>query len=416
MKTDTTVLGVTISLLLLALPAAASDYTLGIFGNANEDETINMQDVTYTELIILEYRDRTDLADAKYDGKINMQDVTQIELIILGREKELTLIDTADRTVTVKKPVERIIIVNRNVLETMRSLKATGNIVGVTRAVTTDNIFFPEFSDFPSIGSGKTPDFERILELQPDVVFYYGTQWPDRLEEIDGILHDADPGIAVVAFDCFKPEWYIEETRKLGYILDKGEEAAKFIDFYEGCKMPIMEIVEGISEEDKPKVCMLRKFYTTYGVGSVEHQMIVAAGGDNVFSDLFSTGAAVDAEEVIERDPEFIIWIHRWAGGYLLDVDDTAELEAMKEEVMNRPELQKVPAVESGNVYVVTNDVYRGARDFVGIGYLAKWFYPELFEDLDPKATHQEYLTRFQGLDYDLGEQGVFVYPQSDES
>ncbi|KAF5412764.1 MAG: hypothetical protein U9N46_02690 [Euryarchaeota archaeon] len=33
--------GITISL-LLALTAAASDYTLGVFGNANEDETINM--------------------------------------------------------------------------------------------------------------------------------------------------------------------------------------------------------------------------------------------------------------------------------------------------------------------------------------------------------------------------------------
>ena len=45
MKTST-LLGITISLLLLALPATASDYTLEIFGNANEDDTINMQDVT----------------------------------------------------------------------------------------------------------------------------------------------------------------------------------------------------------------------------------------------------------------------------------------------------------------------------------------------------------------------------------
>ena len=34
-------------MLLLALPAAASDFTLGIYGNANEDDTINMQDGTY---------------------------------------------------------------------------------------------------------------------------------------------------------------------------------------------------------------------------------------------------------------------------------------------------------------------------------------------------------------------------------
>jgi len=33
--------GMTISL-LLALPAAASDYALGVFGNANEDDTVNM--------------------------------------------------------------------------------------------------------------------------------------------------------------------------------------------------------------------------------------------------------------------------------------------------------------------------------------------------------------------------------------
>jgi len=49
------------------------------------------------------------------------------------------------------------------------------------------------------------------------------------------------------------------------------------------------------------------------------------------------------------------------------------------------------------------------------IGYLAKLFHPEEFEDLDPKAIHQEYLTKFQGLDYDLGKEGVFVYPLQEE-
>jgi iron complex transport system substrate-binding protein len=43
----------------------------------------------------------------------------------------------------------------------------------------------------------------------------------------------------------------------------------------------------------------------------------------------------------------------------------------------------------------------------VGLSYLAKWFYPEKFPDLDPEAIHKEYLERFQGLKY----QGIFVYP-----
>ena len=52
MKRSTTLPGIAMAVLLLvccALPAAASDYTLEVFGNANEDDTINMQDVTYTE-------------------------------------------------------------------------------------------------------------------------------------------------------------------------------------------------------------------------------------------------------------------------------------------------------------------------------------------------------------------------------
>ena len=53
---------------------------------------------------------------------------------------------------------------------------------------------------------------------------------------------------------------------------------------------------------------------------------------------------------------------------------------------------------------------------FIGIAYMTKWFYPDLFEDLDPKVIHQEYLTEFQHLDYDLDEHGVFVYPLLEES
>ncbi len=38
MKLDTTLVGIIIILLLLTLSVAASDYTLEIFGNVNEDE------------------------------------------------------------------------------------------------------------------------------------------------------------------------------------------------------------------------------------------------------------------------------------------------------------------------------------------------------------------------------------------
>jgi iron complex transport system substrate-binding protein len=65
---------------------------------------------------------------------------------------------------------------------------------------------------------------------------------------------------------------------------------------------------------------------------------------------------------------------------------------------------------------VISSTITGTASHVIGIAYLAKWFHPELFEDLNPQAIHQEYLTEFQGLDYGLNEHGVFVYPQFEES
>jgi hypothetical protein len=64
------------SLFLVALPATAiaaeqDDYVLSIYGNANEDDTIDMRDLTYVKLIFFGKKPETELADAKYDGKIN---------------------------------------------------------------------------------------------------------------------------------------------------------------------------------------------------------------------------------------------------------------------------------------------------------------------------------------------------------
>jgi len=151
MKTDIILVGIIISL-LLALPAAASDCTLGVFGNANEDDTINMQDVTYTELIILEYRDETELSDAKHDNKINMQDVTQIELVILGKEKELTLLDSDDRIVTIQKPTDRIVIYHHQCAEMLQILDVDDKVVGVRDTFEAQVRRFPVISTNIDIG------------------------------------------------------------------------------------------------------------------------------------------------------------------------------------------------------------------------------------------------------------------------
>jgi iron complex transport system substrate-binding protein len=366
-------------LLLLALPAQASDYTLGVFGNANEDNTVNMQDVTYTELIILEYRDETELSDAKYDKKINMQDVTQIELIILGKEKELTILDGNGGTVTVEKPVERILVEYTDNAEMVRALGAKDKVAAVDYAISQTKIQFPELSKLPCVGNMFRPDYEAVLNTKAEGY----TNW------------------------------------RIGIIDDIKSRTA------------------GISEEEKPRVFICSyggiirgdTTFRTYAMIDTLTQMSITAGGKNIAESLPDfggpkNGITVDPEWVIEQNPEFII-IHAvrytWGGGTMepshgYDEDDPTDVKGqLVDELMSRPEMANVAAVANGNVYVMSgnfrNDATGGS---VGAAYMARLFHPDIFADMDPEAIHQEFLTDFQELDYDLNEHGVFVYPPID--
>ncbi|MFZ2070915.1 MAG: ABC transporter substrate-binding protein [Halobacteriota archaeon] len=402
---------------------SASEVTavLEIYGNANEDNTIDMRDFTYTARIICWLEEETDLADANYDGRISVADMTQIGLIILGRESELTLSDSADRTVTIYKPVERVVIAYWiDTAVTLQALKAEDTVVGVTDVIKDETILFPELSKLPSVGSDPDPaalDFEKILELRPDMVFTGGSSAnPTAYEEIARRIHSVNPDIAVIFFTFCDPVLYIEEVRKTGYIFDRKEEAEELIKFIEEHLNEIKEKVSNIPEDMRPKVYYEFFFdYYTSGEGTTFGGDIETAGGKNVFDDLSGFGYSLipmDPEEVINRTPEVII--HHVGGAYAGQVgwgtDDVTALRDKREEIMNRPGFAAIPAVKSGSVYTLASDVVLSPLYPVGIAYYAKWFYPELFEDLDPNAIHQEYLTKFLRIDYDLSRHGVFVY------
>ena len=72
MRINTILIG--IIMLLSTLPVAASDCTLEISGNTNEDDTIDMQNLTHTESTILEYGNQTQLGDVNNDGRITTAD------------------------------------------------------------------------------------------------------------------------------------------------------------------------------------------------------------------------------------------------------------------------------------------------------------------------------------------------------
>ena len=395
--------------------SSEDDYVLGVYGNANEDDTIDMRDLTYVKLIFFGKKPETELADAKYDGKINPLDFIQIKLIIVGKEKELTVIDGADRIVTVKKSVEKIVVFGTSTLETLRSLKLErSKIIGVHNSVIKENIYFPEFNDAENVGSMKSPDYEKVLGLQPDVVIMYATFSKSNADAIQSKIESANPSITVIRFDCHKPETYVEEVKKLGYILEKEEEADEFILFYRGCLDKIKERIEELSEEDKPRVYFEHwSAYKSCAKGHSLHQKVEMAGGNNIFANEPVLLPVVDPEAILIQDPEIVVKFVGAGvckfGGYI--DDDPSRIIELRKTLKNRAGWDRISATKEGKIYMISYDILGGTRYIIGVTYMAKWFHPNLFEDVNPEATHREYLTRFQGLDYDLDEHGVFAYP-----
>ena len=340
----------------------------------------------------------------------------------MGKEAKLTIIDSADRIVTVKKPVEKIVIAYWvDAAITLKALKAEDTVVGVTDIIKNEPILFPKLSKLPSVGLMPDPDaldYEKILELEPDVVFTGGSSVnPFAYEKIAEKIHSLDPNITVLVFTFCDPSVYYEEIKKTGYIFNRKEEAEELIEWIEEHLNEIKEKVSDIPDDERTKVYI--EFFMDYytgGEGTTYQKYIEMAGGKNVFSDIPGPGGyglvEVSSEEIIERNPEVIL--HHvgmaYAGKTGYGVDDVTALREKREEIMERPGFSAIEAVKSGRVYTLDSGIILGPIYPVGVSYYAKWFYPELFEDLDPNAIHQEYLTKFLRIDYDLSKHGVFVY------
>ncbi|MDD2836987.1 MAG: ABC transporter substrate-binding protein [Methanothrix sp.] len=398
----------TSSALLAVVPAFGSDYTLEIFGNANMDSIIDEKDIAYVEGIIKGTNAPTNLSDANYDGKIDTLDQEQIKRILENKDTQLTFIDNSDRIVTIKKPVNRVLIFFDAEADMMRMLNAADKVVAIGSGIAEEKILLPDISTRPTVGTWSNPDYEAILSQKPDIIMA-GPGTMDGLEDNVGSF------AKVVRLDHGSPDAIIDVLNKLGYILDKRNEAEEYINWYDGYMNLIQERTKGRSKEDRSKVYIeffpYLTEYKTEGKGSVGQELCTKAGGINIAADM-SKSQIVDPEWVIEQNPDVIIQSvgSKLPAGY--DVDNLTAMNEVWNKTLNRPELQNVTAIKDKRVYLIASDIYHtNIQSLISIAYIAKWLHPALFEDLDPKAIHREYLTRFQRIDYDLDKHGAFVYP-----
>jgi iron complex transport system substrate-binding protein len=290
--------------------------------------------------------------------------------------------------------------------------------------------FFPKISKLPTLAVGWEPtevDYEMILSLNPDAVqtniegglFVVGEE--GKMSK--NIFKEKLPGMPLISLNMRDPAVLVKSVRTYGYIIDREDEAEEFIDWFEDLYLNTFKArIEGLSEDKKQKAFFEYTPYYCFASGSGLGQVLVTAGGKNIIDEIIGPdhpnyGAMVDVdpEFVVMRNPDFVFkGVGSWISGY--DIDDPSEIAAKRQQVLDRPELVNVNAVKNKRVYSVSFWILGGAGNtIIGTAYLAKLFYPYLFEDVDPQAIHQEYIDRFSRIDFDVKEHGTFVYPPYEE-
>ena len=157
--------------------------------------------------------------------------------------------------------------------------------------------------------------------------------------------------------------------------------------------------------------------YMTCLVGSGWHDMIDAAGGVNIFSDVIihtqpkSKGSVhsfeVDPEAILIKNPDLILRMMPGAealigtGTYF--PNPQSEMKETWQRLVSRPGWSQLNAVKNNQVYVAVLPAFGAYCKLMGTVQLAKWLYPDIFPDLDPEAIMRNWYEEYQGVDYPGG-------------
>lgn len=323
-----------------------------------------------------------------------------------------TIVDSANRTITLDKPVERIVVTIAAPVEPIYVLGVQDKLVGVSENVKYDKYPWLEgTADIPDIGDYFEHDYEKIVELNPDVVLTM-SQYLDA----DQVLEDM--GIKVVVLGFYGNEANFEqEFRTLAELTDSQERAEEFLSWRKNVLDTLEEGTSNLKTEDKMKVYgggrNLDWMYHTGSRGTALDRVITLAGGTNIASDLGVLNPEVDPEWILEENPNAVLFSASGTTklnditGYYVENDTIARL-FLEEDACKRPGIEGTNAVDQNRLYVLDEFCVYNIRNFIGACYMAKWLYPDLFEDLDPEEMHREYFEEWLGTPY----QGIWAYPQ----
>lgn len=282
-------------------------------------------------------------------------------------EEKATSIEVTDmigRTVSLEGIPERIISLAPSNTEILFSLGLSDKIVGVT-----EYCDYPEAAkEKPKVAGFADADIEKILAAEPDVIFITSTM------HVDELLPSLESyGMTVVVIDPRTLDEVLDSYTIIGKVTGTSAKADQIVN-------SMSERIKNITDKTKELTTAekLRVFYVmwneplmTVGGDTRIHEVIVKAGGTNLFADTEGY-PTIDLETLVEADPQVII-----AGTGMGEGADAPFTFAKTESRLEDTEARK-----NNRIYEINTDlVGRPTERMIdGLEQMAEMIHPELFE------------------------------------
>ena len=249
---------------------------------------------------------------------------------------EVSVTDMMGREIKIEEDVERVVALTAADCEILYALGAGNLLVG--RGEYCD--YPAEVFDVPSVQSGYDTNIEQIIELQPQVLLM-GTmaQSEEQIEQLE------NAGVHVVVSDAQDIEGVYTAIEMIGTLTGKDDEAAAII---EDMKQGFAELA--VEPSDDPETVYFEVSPLEYGLwaagtGTFMDEIANLIGLKNVF-DYVEGWGEVSEEQVIERNPDYIVTITMYFG----------EGPTPEEEIESRAGWEKITAVENHAILNLQNN------------------------------------------------------------
>ena len=341
--------------------------------------------------------------------------------------KPIEITDVTGRTVTLKKPAERVVLQWSGAggpFFTISALmgKDTPKVIACMDTSLQEyradmwkhfTAEMPELAKIPVVGTigDKTFSVEQVISLNPDVIFI-----PVDLKE--QYESDAEPkldaaGVQTIYIDYHaeKLESHQKSIEAIGKALGKEERAAEISKFYTD---RVTRVLDRVSKINKPKPTVYlevgmngpeefgNSFSSNYSWGA----LATMAGADVITKDVIKKTSPINPEFILEKNPDIIMimgsyWPKKPTSMRLgFEATEASSQELLKAFTTERQGWSELKAVEDKQVYSAHHGLPREVFDAAVFEYLAKTFYPEEFEEVDPEATLKEFYDKFLPFSY----------------